>query len=379
MGTVRIMPSLFKLVLGPAGHQRVRVSQTLLALFVFVLFAVLQQGEVMLGLIEAQASNLLTAFNLAGSFIFYLLIRSGLSLRLGSDASMTLAQSVFALISVCGSYAITGPARGAVMSILILVVLFGMFKLTPRQARGLALLGFVLLAATMGWRAGSGAGLYDPRVELVNFVFAAIIMGATAALSIRLGRLRARLSEQKAELARALELNREMATRDALTGLLNRRAMTELLQQEHPQVQRTAGVMSLALLDIDWFKKVNDTHGHGVGDAVLQRFAEVARQGLRRGDALARWGGEEFLLMMPGTPPNDAMRALDRLRQRVAAADFGTFAPGLAVTFSGGLAACGAGEPVEHAIERADRALYRAKHSGRDRIERAQPPQLELA
>ncbi|MBI5255268.1 MAG: GGDEF domain-containing protein [Burkholderiales bacterium] len=356
-------------VLGRDKHQRVRASQTLLALGVFLVCAGVQQLEVWLGLMDQAASNWLTLYNLSVSLGFYGLIRSGLNLRLAGDTSLTLPQIASAMVSIIWSYAITGPARGAILSILILVILFSMFRLPPGQVRLLAWGGFGALAAVMGWRALGDAQHYDPRVEMLHFVFAAIVMSATAVLALRLGRLRARLSAQKAELSQALELNRQLATRDMLTGLLNRRAMVELLAQEQPRQRRAGGPMSLALLDIDWFKRINDSHGHQIGDAVLQRFSELARQQLRAGDALARWGGEEFLLLMPASSAADAAHVIRRVRDSIANGDFGTLAPGLRVSFSAGVSECGPGEGYAEAIERADQALYRAKSAGRDRVE----------
>ncbi len=357
------------LLLGSDRQQRVRASQSLLALAVYVVCAAMQQLEVLLGLVDQASSNALTAYNLGGALLFYGLIRSGLNRRLRGDASLTLPQSAFALSSICASYAITGPARGAIMSIVVLVLLFSMFSLQPRQARLLALGGFLGLASVMAWRSLGAGAVYDPRVELIHFIFAAIVTSATAVLAIRLGRLRARLSEQKSELAQALEINRQLATRDMLTGLLNRRAMVELLAQEQPRQRRAGGPMALALLDIDWFKRINDTHGHPAGDAVLQRFAEVARAQLRAGDALARWGGEEFLLLMPATTAQAAGTVVERLRRAMATIDFDDLAPGLRVSFSAGVSECRDAETYAAAIERSDQALYRAKSGGRDRIE----------
>jgi diguanylate cyclase (GGDEF)-like protein len=194
-------------------------------------------------------------------------------------------------------------------------------------------------------------------------------MGACAVVVTRIGKLRVRLAAQKNELADALALNRELATRDALTGLLNRRAMVELLAREHPRIERGQGPLSVALLDIDWFKRINDGLGHGAGDDVLRRFATILKEQLRAADALARWGGEEFLLLMPGTRRDDARAVLDRLRRLVAGGGFETIAPELKVSFSAGVVEVREGESQDTAIDRADRALYRAKQGGRDRVE----------
>jgi diguanylate cyclase (GGDEF)-like protein len=356
-------------LLGTDRQLRVRSSMALIALVVYVLFAFGQHGEVLLGLIELTESNWLTLFNLCGAFGFYLLVRTGWSVKLSSEPSLTMPQMVFAVVSITWSYAITGPARGAVISIMILVILFGMFNLQPRQARALALLAIALLGGAMLWRATTVPERYAPRVECVHFLFAAVVLGSTSTLAIRLGTLRARLAAQKKELGDALALNRELATRDALTGLLNRRAMVELLAREHPRIERGQGPLAVALLDIDWFKRINDSLGHGVGDDVLRHFANVVKAQLRAADALARWGGEEFLLLMPGTHVDDARSVLDRLRGAVADGGFGDIAPDLTVTFSAGVVEVHEGESQDAAIDRADRALYRAKQGGRNRVE----------
>jgi diguanylate cyclase (GGDEF)-like protein len=281
-----------------------------------------------------------------------------------------MPQMVFAIVSTSWSYAITGPARGAVISIMILVIMFGMFVLQPRQARSLALLAVVLLAGVMLWRANTSPRRYPPRLEALHFLFAAIVLSGTSSLAIRLGNLRSRLAAQKNELADALALNRELATRDALTGLLNRRAMVELLAREHPRIERGQGPLAVALLDIDWFKRINDSLGHGVGDQVLRGFAAKLKEQLRGADALARWGGEEFLLLMPGTRLDDARVVLERLRCQICAADaFTDIAPALKVSFSAGLVEVAEGESQDAAIDRADRALYQAKQNGRNRVE----------
>jgi diguanylate cyclase (GGDEF)-like protein len=371
--TTSLRAKLADALLGTAGAMRVRTSLTLIALVVYVTFAFVQHGEVMLGLIDLTESNRLTAFNLIGTFTFYGLVRSGLSERLSSEPSLTLPQMVFAMVSITWSYAITGPARGAVISIMIVVLMFGMFRLPARSASGLAVLGFAMLAGVMIWRSRTRPQSYPLNHEVVHLMFTAIVLAAASTLAITIGRMRARLAAQKQELREALALNRELATRDALTGLLNRRAMVELLGREHPRLERGQGPLALALLDIDWFKRINDGFGHGAGDEVLRRFAALVKTQLRAADALARWGGEEFLLVMPGTRVDHARLVLDRLRASVAGGGFEQIAPELKVSFSAGVVEVQKGESQDAAIDRADRALYRAKQGGRDRVEVDRP------
>ncbi len=363
----RLPSSLADFVLGRPGHQRVRASQTMLSLVMFTAFAGIQHAEVMMGLIDPWQSHVLTAFNLGCSITFYLLIRSGLNLRLAVDPSLTLPQCLLGMVSVSWSYAITGQARGGVMMLLILVMFFGVFALSPRQAGGVAAFGIGLLVCVMGWRALAGSPRYDIRVELSHFLFVIVAASVMSALSVRLVKMRSRLSQQKKDLQEALERIQTLATRDALTGLFNRRAMLETLTLEAHRVQRGGGSMCLALIDLDHFKRINDTHGHAAGDRVLCRFADTAREELRATDVLSRWGGEEFMLLLPATSMPAARVGIERVRARLAATPFDDIAPGMTVTLSAGLSQCMGSADLEHAIERADQAMYMAKAEGRNR------------
>lgn len=161
-----------------------------------------------------------------------------------------------------------------------------------------------------------------------------------------------------------------LAELDPLTGVQNRQSMLAELERERSRARRSKQPCCLALGDLDHFKKVNDTHGHMVGDQVLAAAAEIFLSGLRPYDALFRYGGEEFLFCLPDTTPEQAVVALDRLRERLDARPVPL--PGgksLPVTASFGVAAMNADSKVDEVIARADAALYRAKHLGRNRVE----------
>jgi diguanylate cyclase (GGDEF)-like protein len=121
------------------------------------------------------------------------------------------------------------------------------------------------------------------------------------------------------------------------------------------------------LIDLDHFKAVNDQHGHAVGDAVLRGFAQVLREGLRETDGAGRWGGEEFLLVLPHLPASAAAALVDRLRGAVSERLLDPTVPALRVSFSAGISECAGGELAQDAIARADDALYAAKNAGRGR------------
>jgi diguanylate cyclase len=192
-------------------------------------------------------------------------------------------------------------------------------------------------------------------------------------LSIELSR---RKDELKLEKRRADEANltktrvlAELAARDELTGLFNRRHMSELLAQQRAICQRSGEGFAVALVDLDHFKRINDNHGHAAGDSVLRAFAEQARAAMRGTDTVGRWGGEEFLVIYPRSTAQEAAQGATRLLEQVATAVVTT--PGgepLTFTVSIGLTEHLPPETVEALIERADRAMYQAKTQGRNRV-----------
>ncbi|MCG5052675.1 MAG: sensor domain-containing diguanylate cyclase [Myxococcales bacterium] len=150
---------------------------------------------------------------------------------------------------------------------------------------------------------------------------------------------------------------------DRLTGLSNRRGAEQFVRREASKFRRYGGSMSFVLMDIDHFKKVNDTYGHGVGDQVLRAVGATVADVIRVCDFAARWGGEEFLVVLPNTNLDGARLCAERLR---AAVQNIVFPGGLAVTISAGTAEMGRSEEVQDALTRADEGLYAAKGAGRN-------------
>jgi diguanylate cyclase (GGDEF)-like protein len=172
------------------------------------------------------------------------------------------------------------------------------------------------------------------------------------------------------ENARLHGMVERQALVDGLTGLANRRAAAEALHAEAARAGRLETPLSVVLADLDGFKDVNDAHGHTVGDAVLRIFAEVLRETLRDSDVAGRWGGEEFLLLLPGADEDGAAQLAERVRVGLAARSVPGI-PGLRVTASFGVAEYAGETNTEQLIAAADSALYRAKRAGKDRVERA--------
>ncbi|KOY01851.1 GGDEF domain-containing protein [Pseudomonas nunensis] len=166
-----------------------------------------------------------------------------------------------------------------------------------------------------------------------------------------------------------LEEQRQKALIDPLTGLPNRAAWSERLEHEIAEWQQHGNTLMLAMLDLDHFKRINDNYGHLAGDKVLKIIASVLRKRLRGSDFIARFGGEEFVLLMPATVPAVGAKLLETLRASIEACPFHFKGERVTVTISMGLAAFKPGEHSDMVLKRADQALYRAKNAGRNRVE----------
>lgn len=179
-------------------------------------------------------------------------------------------------------------------------------------------------------------------------------------------RLERELAQRNEELGQAVDTITRLAREDSLTGLLNRRGFDELAQRELQRSLRTGEPMSLVMADIDEFKQINDRHGHAVGDEILSQAARRMRLALRDLDVLCRWGGEEFVFLLPRTTPPEARRVVERVREQINANPFDTSAGPFSVTLTFGIVAVES--DLEKAIGRADREMYRGKDAGRDKI-----------
>ncbi|QIE30502.1 Diguanylate cyclase, GGDEF domain (plasmid) [Caballeronia sp. SBC2] len=300
--------------------------------------------------------------------IFHMLIRSGWSRRFG-DAALSQAQIVFAIFAVMAGYTITGAARSAVLLPFVVVLNFGAFSIGWRRMVQLTVFALVVMGAVIVWMHARWPRRYSTVVDLSNFLVCMITLPGASALAMRLNSLQARLKQQRLDLKAALNRIQDLATLDELTGLANRRRARELLLTEITRVDRAVQSFSVALLDLDHFKQLNDRFGHAGGDQILCCFSEVARASVRSVDTVARWGGEEFLILMPETDVSHAFDVMERLRERIATLGVTSEQGDMHFTFSAGVAGHRLGQSVDETIVRADRALYAAKAEGRNRVE----------
>ena len=355
-----------RVLLGDDPRQQIRIARSLTAMLMYLVCLALAEYGLRHGMADPVAIRILQYGLIGWVTIIYATLRSGLNLRF-ADPALTFVQIMAAGAWITISYAIFAPVRGALLMLLALTLVFGIFNLNRigrRIYNGCVVVGSGL---TMYMLSRLSPTTHPPEVEWVHFVLAATTLPIMGMLSEQLHAIRARLHAQRDELEAALARIRELATVDELTKLPNRRHATELFAHLVRQADRKNSPLTVCMLDLDHFKRINDSFGHGAGDTVLARFAETAAAALRESDVLARWGGEEFLVLLPDTDAHHADLTLNRVREALAELRLLAAPEGGYVTFSAGLAQMRAAESPEQALERADFALYRAKSEGRDR------------
>jgi diguanylate cyclase len=257
----------------------------------------------------------------------------------------------------------------AFLAVLFLIFAFGTLRMTSSQAMltwGLTTCGLALVFLASDLPIGLPVTTQLQRAaSMLSFV---LVIGQCAFLGLFGATLRKILYRRSIELKAAYQRIEELAELDELTGSYNRRCIMRLLDAEIEKSRQTATPCAIALIDLDWFKRINDAHGHPVGDEVLRTFAITIFANIRPADCFGRYGGEEFLLLLPGMDGDAASRMLDRLRGIVADLDWSAFSPGMRVTISAGVVTLRDNDTADTFLVRADSALYSAKAQGRNRI-----------
>ncbi len=281
-----------------------------------------------------------------------------------------IVQQSIASLAIMLAFSYLVPEAGFLFLCTLFVVFsFSALRSTPRQtAMTFAAMAFGLAALFLltDKPISMPHGTYLERfATMLVFV---LTIGRCMFLGIFASSLRESLYKRGLQLKEAYKRIEELAELDELTGSFNRRCIMRMLDDEIARAHRTKTPFSVALIDLDWFKRVNDAYGHPTGDEVLRTFAITVFANIRNIDRLGRYGGEEFLLILPDTPHDVAARILDRQREIVADLDWSAFAAGMRVTISAGVATLAANEAPDALLARADSALYAAKARGRNRI-----------
>jgi diguanylate cyclase (GGDEF)-like protein len=352
---------------GTEPKQRLRLVQCGTAMLLVLGSVANMQYLVWAGLAPVVPTAWWTLVLVGGFVVFFLTIRSGRNLRY-AEPSLTVPQMVFAILCGAAAYAIAGPGRGGAFPILMVIFMFSMYSLAPATVLRTSFFAVAVFGLTMAVMAYRNPAVYDPAVEWGHFIMIAIMVPAIAVLAGQLSRLRDRMRRQKKDLAVALARIQELATRDELTGLINRRHMLELMEQERQRGVRSGQSFSIAVIDIDDFSAFNDRYGHTFANQLLRRFANEALNVIRISDLLSRWDGKEFLLMLSNTRATLGRTSLDRLRERIKGVTIEGQGVSVHVSFSAGVTEHRAGESVAETVQRAEHALLNAKAGGPSRV-----------
>ncbi len=361
------------------AEQALRLRRILLGgvsyLFTLALVAMLwHQGYVSLAVLGNYAAMVVLL-----NVLFIGALASGINLRL-EDPSMTLPQICLAVFPAFYVMYYAGPARAVLLLLSTSTIIYGLFRFRRRD--------FLIMTAVL--LGGYGTLIWMLRVyrpHEINLTVELMQFGAVAALLIQFSGLgsfivglrdkvqdkNAQLASRNGELETALARIEELAIRDELTGAYNRRHLMDIIQREKSRSLRAGADFSIFIIDVDFFKNVNDSYGHLAGDCVLKAIASTAAQALRQTDYFGRYGGEEFAAVVTDTTLEGALVTAERVRTRIEALRFPDIADSLRLTASIGIASGAGSEETSAIFKRADDALYVAKRTGRNRCILAEP------
>jgi diguanylate cyclase (GGDEF)-like protein len=258
--------------------------------------------------------------------------------------------------------------RAVLLVVYLMPFVFGVFRLDRLRLLLLVLLVLLAYAGMVLISAYRKPVYVDAATEVTLFVVLGTVLPWIATMGGYIHSVRTRLNLSNRGLQLALEKVQEISIHDELTGMYNRRYLIEALRLEKVRFDRSGSQFSVCLLDIDHFKKINDDFGHAAGDAVLQDFATLAHAALRAGDMCGRFGGEEFMLLLPQTGAASAAVIAERLRIALEQRDVSGSRSPMRITATIGIATNSSGEDVARTVERADSAMYRGKALGRNRV-----------
>lgn len=297
-------------------------------------------------------------------FAFYIVFRLGLNLRF-SDPSLTAFQLLAAVFTMLFVLYRAPDSRLAFTPFFFVALMFGMLRCSSRKLAVLAVISLVTFALVT-WRRYSE----NHNVEMLRLdVLQLIVIAMTFPWLVFIGGRVKQLQRDLLTVNIKLEDIEEKARHDDLTGVYNRRALMAAMDGARQRAQATGEPLSICVIDLDLFKRYNDEFNHLIGDRVLQAFVQVVREGLRSTDIFGRYGGEEFVQILPHTALSGAMLDAERLRNRVSTLDI-PFANSMGpLTVSVGVAQYRPGETIIQTFARADGALYKAKQLGRNRVE----------
>jgi diguanylate cyclase len=297
-------------------------------------------------------------------FGFFIAFRLRLNLRF-PDPSLTVFQLLAAVFTMLFVVYRAPDSRLAFTAFFFVALMFGMLRCNGTTLVALGLVSLAAFALVIWRRYSDNHDAEILRLDMLQFV----VIATTFPWFVFIGGRIKQLQRDLLDVNIKLEDIEEMARRDDLTGVYNRRALIVAMEGSKQRANATGEPLSLCVIDLDLFKRYNDEFDHLTGDRVLQAFAQAVRDGLRSTDVFGRYGGEEFVQILPHTALAGAMRDAERLRNRISTLDIPVARSMGPLTVSVGVAQYRPGETIIQTFARADGALFKAKQLGRNRVE----------
>ncbi len=354
--------------------QRIRLTRLYMAIATYCMIVLITCliSELSYWRMPYWAMAVFISYGIIGNTLFFILIRSGLNLRF-KDPSLTLQQLVFASFGGLLPIYYFHDARVLCQLCYLPAFSFGMLRLNLKQYLIVVAVMMTTYCTAVLMDFNSGRTDFSVKIELFQITVFFIILLWFAFFGDFVSSVRNRLRKKYKELKIAREIIEKQAQTDELTQLYNRRHAREVMKDQKQRADNGLHHFSIAMIDLDHFKLVNDQFGHEIGDEVLRQFSALCEKSLRSGDqfaslgsTLARYGGEEFIIILPSTNSEQTLACINRIRKAIKDISI----PGInsKVTFSAGVAQHQKGEAVDSLIKRTDQALYKAKSEGRDRV-----------
>ncbi len=323
----------------------------------------------LMGMVEMKLVNFLSllTFIWAGNLLYYIIATTKINDKLNKPDMFIplLVWSIFCIIFP--TYFMTSTLRSIFLMNYFLVVIFGVFRLNLKQFVSLTifavlLLGFVLVFIVKN-KPATQVDIYN---ELLLWGMFSLTAFSFAVICSNISTLRQKLKEQKLEILNAFSDIHKLSITDELTGIYNRRYIMDFIANKKLKADKGLDKFIACMIDIDHFKKINDTYGHDVGDIVLKKFSQEINNLIRHDDCFARVGGEEFILILSHIDIEIAKDVLERIMNKIRKIDFDGY-PNLKITLSAGMSPYIKDMSIEDLLKNIDNLLYQAKNSGRNK------------
>ena len=308
----------------------------------------------------------IASLSAAGFLLFAVAIVLEWNLSL-EDPDMNLPQMIWAVsIVIMTAYFSVELKPVVVLSGLAMIVL-GANRLSKKELLIFAAYSMTVYIASVSYKAQFDSLSWITEI-VVMIAFGLVLVFGPVLYRLEMVMFENTLIDKNAELTSALNKIRELAIKDELTGAYNRRHLMDVLAQQKAMADRRNYKFALCYVDLDFFKRVNDRFGHSTGDHVLKGFSEIAQSILRELDCVSRIGGEEFVLVLAGTSQEDAKIAAGRIGEKLSNLLVSNIEPNYRITASMGITEFRQNEDIAQTMDRADKALYDAKRTGRNKV-----------